>query len=114
MATVRIDLSLTRRGSSRFDFMGALGYRLSLSRWGPIQGPRTAPISSQISAELQQRIKEAKELLTVAEQELEVALSELESSERADKKMISHRLELAFAKVSASRRNLEAVLQEVS
>lgn len=41
-----------------------------------------------------------------------MALNELETSDRADKQMISHRLELAFEKVRASRRNLEAVLAE--
>ncbi|MFL5346942.1 MAG: hypothetical protein ACJ8AT_19335 [Hyalangium sp.] len=41
-----------------------------------------------------------------------MALSELSTEERADKRMISQRLESAFAKLSAGRRNLEAVLQE--
>ncbi len=66
----------------------------------------------KISPELQQRITEAKELLSVAERELEVALNELGATDRADKRMISQRLESAFAKLSAGRRNLEAVLQE--
>ncbi|WP_263451370.1 hypothetical protein [Hyalangium gracile] len=43
-----------------------------------------------------------------------MALGELESSERADKKMISQRLERAFEKVTGGRRNLELVLQEGS
>jgi hypothetical protein len=43
---------------------------------------------------------------------LEVALGELKSLDRADKQMISRRLELAFEKVTASRRNLEVVLAD--
>jgi hypothetical protein len=73
---------------------------------------RTAPIPPKISPDLQKRIKEAKELLSIAERELETALSDLDSTDRADKKMISHRLELAFDKLRAGRRNLEEVLQE--
>lgn len=41
-----------------------------------------------------------------------MALSELKVSERADKKMISARLETAFGKLAAGRSNLEAILQE--
>jgi hypothetical protein len=55
---------------------------------------------------------EAREHLALAERELEVALSELKIFERADKKMISERLETAFSKLAAGRRNLEAILQE--
>lgn len=66
----------------------------------------------KISPELQQRITEAKDLLAVAERELELALSELGTAERADKQMISQRLESAFSKLSAGRSNLEAVLKE--
>jgi hypothetical protein len=73
---------------------------------------RTAPIPPKFSPELQQRISEARELLAVAERELEAALSELKVSERADKKMISARLEIAFSKLAAGRRNLEAILHE--
>jgi hypothetical protein len=54
----------------------------------------------------------SREHLTVAERELEGALSELKVAERADKKMISERLELAFEKLAAGRRNLEAILHE--
>lgn len=82
-----------------------MGYRL-----GSLQGRPTIP--PQFSPELQRRITEAREHLTVAERELDAALSELKVSERADKKMISQRLEVAFAKLAAGRRNLEAILQE--
>lgn len=68
----------------------------------------------KISPEFQQQITEAKELLAVAERELEVALSELGTAKRADKKMISQRLETAFEKVSKGRSNLEAVLKEAN
>jgi hypothetical protein len=73
---------------------------------------RTAPIPPKFSPELQQRISEAREHLAAAERELEAALSELKVSERADKKMISERLEAAFARLAAGRRKLEAILQE--
>ncbi len=73
---------------------------------------RTAPIPPKFSPELQQRISEARELLAVAERELEAALCELKVSERADKKMISARLESAFAKLAAGKDKLEAILQE--
>jgi hypothetical protein len=70
------------------------------------------PVPPKFSPELQRRITEAREQLAVAERELEAALSELKVSERADKKMISERLEIAFAKLATGRRNLEAILQE--
>jgi hypothetical protein len=48
----------------------------------------------------------------VAERELEAALGDLEFAERADKKMISHRLERAFEKLAAGRRHLDGILEE--
>jgi hypothetical protein len=48
----------------------------------------------------------------VAERELEAALNELDVAQRADKKIISHRLAVAFEKLAAGRRNLEAILRE--
>jgi hypothetical protein len=71
-----------------------------------------AHIPPKFSPELQRRIAESREHLTVAERELEAALSELKVSHRADKKMISERLEIAFEKLAKGRRNLEAILQE--
>jgi guanylate kinase len=68
----------------------------------------------QISPELQRRIKEAREHLSVAEKELETALSDLAVEERADKRMISNRLERAFEKLAMGRKHLEAILQEDS
>jgi hypothetical protein len=82
-----------------------LGYRL-----GALQG--RLPIPPKFSPELQRRITEAREHLAVAERELEAALAELKVSERADKKMISQRLETAFAKLAAGKNNLDAILQE--
>jgi guanylate kinase len=79
-------------------------------RHGSLQGRSTIP--PKFSPELQRRILEAREHLAVAERELEAALSELKAAERADKKMISERLETAFSKLAAGRRNLEAILQE--
>ncbi|HYH96599.1 hypothetical protein [Hyalangium sp.] len=72
------------------------------------------PIPPKISPELQRRIKEAKEHLTVAERELEAALNDLKVEERADKRMISQRLEIAFDKLAAGRRNLDSILVEDS
>lgn len=76
------------------------------------RGPRTAPIPPKISSELQRRIIEAKEHLAVSERELEAALNELKVEERADKRMISQRLERAFEKLAAGRRHLDEVLVE--
>jgi hypothetical protein len=75
---------------------------------------RTAPIPPKISREIQLRITEAKDLLTAAERELETALNALAVEERSDKRMISQRLEIAFEKLAAGRRNLEIVLQDDS
>lgn len=61
---------------------------------------------------MQRRITEAKDLLAVAEKELETALNDLDVAERADKKMISHRLERAFEKLATGRRQLDAILVE--
>jgi guanylate kinase len=82
-----------------------LGYGL-----GPLKG--RPPIPPKFSPELQRRITEAREHLAVAERELEAALSELKVSDRADKKMISQRLETAFEKLAAGKSNLEVILQE--
>lgn len=76
------------------------------------RGPRTAPIPSKISSKLQRRIIEAKEHLAISEQELEAALRDLKVEERADKRMISQRLERAFEKLAAGRRHLDEVLIE--
>jgi hypothetical protein len=62
------------------------------------------------SPELETRIKEATELLSVAESEVEEALSGLTLFERADKKMIGDVLRAALGKLSTARSNLEAVL----
>lgn len=70
------------------------------------------PISPKFSPELQRRISEAREHLTIAERELDAALNELKVAERADKRMISDRLELAFERLAAGRRNLESILHE--
>jgi guanylate kinase len=76
------------------------------------RGPRTALIPPKISSKLQRRIIEAKEHLAASEQELQAALSELKVEERADKRMISQRLERAFEKLAAGRRHLDEVLVE--
>jgi hypothetical protein len=70
--------------------------------------PVTEPLLK--STELEKRIKEATELLSVAEREVDQALSGLTLFERADKKMIGDVLRAALSKLAAARGNLEAVL----
>jgi hypothetical protein len=64
------------------------------------------------STELEKRIQEATELLSVAEREVDQALSGLTVFERADKKMIGDVLRAALSKLTAARSNLEAVLDQ--
>lgn len=56
----------------------------------------------------QDRINAATALLTIAEQELQLALSQLQINERGDKQMVSLVVEAAFAKLNAARRALES------
>ncbi len=65
-----------------------------------------------INPKLQRRILKARELLSEAEVELETALKDLSVEERADKRMISRRLETAFQKLAAGKSNLENILTE--
>lgn len=65
-----------------------------------------------ISPKLQRRITKARELLSEAEVELDAALKSLAVEERADKRMISRRLEIAFEKLAAGKSNLENILTE--
>lgn len=62
------------------------------------------------STELETRIKEATELLSVAEREVAEALNGLAVFERADKKMIGDVLRAALSKLATARSNLEVVL----
>jgi hypothetical protein len=71
---------------------------------------RTTPIPPQISPELQQRITQATEHLAVAERELETALNALTVAERADKRIISASLQVAFEKLATAKRDLKAIL----
>ena len=52
----------------------------------------------------------ATERLSVAEAELAKALSELPTSERADKAMVTERLRLALAEIVAAKRALSMLL----
>lgn len=53
------------------------------------------------------RIDAAAALLTIAEQELQLALSQLKIDDRGDKQMVSLVVEAAFAKLNAARKALE-------
>lgn len=53
------------------------------------------------------RIDAASALLTIAEQELQLALSQLKIEDRGDKQMVSLVVEAAFAKLNAARRALD-------
>jgi hypothetical protein len=65
-----------------------------------------------ISPELQRRILQAQDHLTIAERELDAALKDLAVEERSDKKMISTRLETAFEKLAEGKSNLALILRE--
>lgn len=53
------------------------------------------------------KIDAAAALLTIAEQELQLALSQLKIDDRGDKQMVSLVVEGAFAKLHAARKALE-------
>lgn len=53
------------------------------------------------------RIAAAAALLAIAEQELQLALSQLRIEDRGDKQMVSLVVEAAFAKLNAARKALE-------
>ncbi len=65
-----------------------------------------------IPAELQERIATATATLTIAEKELEAVLQAIETTARADKKIIGPTLQDAFNKVVAARTTLAAILEE--
>jgi hypothetical protein len=69
-------------------------------------------MASLDSPELKARIGKAKELISVAERELEVAMKELQASEPNQKTMITTVLREAFDKLEIARRNLEAVIKK--
>lgn len=60
---------------------------------------------------LHQRISKAAESVSLAERELEAALATLASNERADKQMISPRLESAFSRLAVAREALAEALE---
>jgi hypothetical protein len=65
------------------------------------------------NAELARRLEVAHENVATAEAELERALRELESHERADKRLISAALRDAFQRVTTTRLELESALATV-
>jgi hypothetical protein len=66
---------------------------------------------SQLPPELQRRVSEATDLLRQAEKELGAALQALTPEARAEKRMMSERLEGAFEALATAKSRLEA-LQE--
>ena len=69
---------------------------------------------STIPTEVQHKITEATASLTAAERELEKAMREIASAERADKKIISEVLQTAFDKLEVARKHLDEVLRHHS
>lgn len=67
-----------------------------------------------IPPEVQKRISTATAELSVAEKELETALQAIETTARADKRIIGHSLQAAFSRVVAAKGALAAILEEPS
>jgi hypothetical protein len=65
-----------------------------------------------MNPELKSRIAAAKDNLTLAEKDLEQLIRELDTADRADKRMISDRLKLAFAKLVQAKAELADVLDK--
>lgn len=66
-----------------------------------------------IDPAIQSRMREARELLTVAEQELELALTQLDVTPRGDKRIITTTLMAAVEKVNAARLNLDVMIDQL-
>ncbi len=56
---------------------------------------------------IEEKISAATALLAIAEQELQLALNQLQVIDRADKQMVSLVVQAAFDKMVAARRSLE-------
>ena len=67
-------------------------------------------LSSNLSPDQQKRIEDATGALAVAQTEVEAALREVSVAARADKSIISHRLAVAFEKLSEARSKLTEVI----
>ena len=67
-------------------------------------------MSIPLDPENQRRITDATEAITVAQRELELALSEVSGDLRANKQMISQALQTAFDKLAAARLLLQSIL----
>lgn len=61
-------------------------------------------------SEASKSISEAKEQLALAMSELETVMKELTVSERADKQMVSARVDAALRRLKAAKEKLEALL----
>ncbi len=68
---------------------------------------RPSPLSDELTQHHQQRIADATGALAVAQTEVEAALKEISVAARADKSIISHRLAVAFEKLTEARAALE-------
>lgn len=66
-----------------------------------------------VDPELARRLTVAHDNVKIAESEVETALREVESAERADKRIISTALRDAFDRLATCRRELEVVLQVI-
>lgn len=71
------------------------------------------PAGSGLPSTLESRIREAREHLKAAEQDVEKTLAEVRVVPRADKTMISNALEETFARVARARHTLEGILDEL-
>ena len=67
-------------------------------------------MTEQISPEIKRRLEVAHSNVKHAEEEVELALRNLEASERADKRIISLALRTAFENLAVALRELEAIL----
>jgi hypothetical protein len=59
---------------------------------------------------IEKQIASARDHLAVAERELESALGELSRAERADKQMVTSRIQKAFSELAEARRRLDSLL----
>jgi hypothetical protein len=69
-------------------------------------------MATKIDPENQRRINEAKEQLTRAEKELEAAMQALETTTRADKRIIGPILKAAFESLAEAKSKLASILSE--
>jgi len=64
-----------------------------------------------VTPQLQRKIAEATAILVEAEKELDTAMREIVSAERADKTIITEAVQSAFHKLATARSELEELLR---